>query len=599
MSCSSCVSRIEKTLRTTPGVAEVTVNLATNSGAVSYNPSLASAPDLLRAVEKMGYRAEAMEDIEEGRAADKDDTVAVVMITAEPSAQADVSKSGFVEIIRSLNGVLEVIDAVGPSGVKRRRDWSLKVKFDETKVGPRAIVLLGEEHGLAVSVSSLGGFMRAEKMNDHLSREASALLRNLFICLTGTIPILVNYRSVLYIMRLTPRSQIIGMAIPLAGSMEANQRLQRPFDGIPGLNAYGLLLFLLCTPIEFIVGMRFHVKALEAMQTRTLGMDFLVSTGTGAAYAYSLISLVTGIVTANPRPEVEYFETAAVLISVVILGKYLEVASRGRTAAAIQDLASHRAQKARLVSPTFKRGKGSGSDAGHSERDASVANFVWRRRGGYLPLSSESNEPTFEDDEVIDVSLVQKEDILRLVAGETIPADGVVVSEKITVDESMLTGESAAIIKGVGDKVFGGTMVTEGAALLRVTDCGDKSALGKILTLVQEAQSSRPVIQEVADQVASYFVPLVAIISLITFISWIIAFETGRVAEAWLDKSSSSAAAFAFYFALSVWVSACPCAFGLATPTAVLVASGVAAKHGILIRKGVALQLCSEVRCTS
>ena len=378
--------------------------------------------------------------------------------------------------------------------------------------------------------------------------------------------------------------------------MEANQGLQRAFEGIPGLNAYGLVLFLLCTPIEFIVGMRFHVKALEAVQTRTLGMDFLVSTGTGAAYAYSLISLVTGIITGYPRPEVEYFETAAVLITVVILGKYLEIASRGKTAAAIQDLAAHRAQKARLVSPTFKRGKSSGSDAVHSEKDTGIGNFIWRRRGGYAPLSAEANEPTFENDEVIDVSLVQQADILRLVAGETIPADGIIMNEKITVDESMLTGESATITKCTGDKVFGGTMVTEGAALLRVTDCGDKSALGKILTLVQEAQSSRPVIQEVADQVASYFVPSVAIISLITFISWIIAFENGQVPEAWIDSSSTSAAAFAFYFALSVWVSACPCAFGLATPTAVLVASGVAAKHGILFRKGVALQLCSEVR---
>lgn len=384
------------------------------------------------------------------------------------------------------------------------------------------------------------------------------------------------------------------MLIPIAGSREAKDSLQRPFDGAPGLNAYGLLLFLLSTPIEFVVGIRFHIKAFEAIQTLSLGMDFLVSTGTGAAYMYSLISLISGITTGHPNTDVEYFETAAVLITVVILGKYLEVASRGRTAVAIQDLASHRAQRARLVSPIFKRDKSRSLTIDQAERDA-TSKFGWRQRNGYLPLSTEANERFFEDDEVIDVSLVQKGDILRLIAGETVPADGAIVSEKITVDESMLTGESVAIIKAEGDKVFGGTMVTEGAGLMRVVDCGDKSALGKILTLVQEAQSSRPVIQEVADHVASYFVPSVAMISLITFISWIVAFERGQVPGAWIDSRSTSATAFAFYFALSVWVSACPCAFGLATPTAVLVASGVAAKHGILIRKGAALQLCSEV----
>jgi Cu+-exporting ATPase len=148
----------------------------------------------------------------------------------------------------------------------------------------------------------------------------------------------------------------------------------------------------------------------------------------------------------------------------------------------------------------------------------------------------------------------------------------------------------------VGDKVFGGTIVAQGSCLMRVEECGDKATLGKIITLVQEAQSSRPEIQEVADRVASYFVPTVAVISFITFLSWIIAFETGRVTHDMMDDHDITSAEFAFYFALAVWVSACPCAFGLATPTAILVASGVAAKHGILIRRGAALQLCSEVR---
>lgn len=160
----------------------------------------------------------------------------------------------------------------------------------------------------------------------------------------------------------------------------------------------------------------------------------------------------------------------------------------------------------------------------------------------------------------------------------------------------MITGESLSVSKTVGSKVFGGTIVAEGSGLMQVEVCGDKATLGKILMLVQDAQSSRPAIQEVADQIASYFVPTVAAISLLTFICWVITWEMGGVPHAWMDDHNANAASYAFYFALSVWVSACPCAFGLATPTAILVGSGVAAKHGILFRKGAALQLSSEIK---
>jgi Cu+-exporting ATPase len=279
---------------------------------------------------------------------------------------------------------------------------------------------------------------------------------------------------------------------------------------------------------------------------------------------------------------------------VVILGKYLEVVSRGRTAAAIHELASHRAHSARLVSPSINRSTGA-SNIAISDID-DKANLS-KDEGSFviIPVNTHGDETSCEEDVIIDISLVHKGDILRLVAGESIPADGVIMSGKVSVDESMITGESLSVDKVTGDRVFGGTMSIEGSALLRVEVCGDKATLGKILALVQEAQSSRPAIQEVADRVASYFVPAVTCISFITFISWIIAFETGGVSKAWVDNHNTSAAAFAFYFALSVWVSACPCAFGLATPTAILVASGVAAKNGILIRKGAALQQCSEV----
>lgn len=193
MSCSSCVNRIEQALRRTPGVAEVTVNLATNSGAVSYNPSVSSVPEVLRVVSKMGYSVEAMEDAADEQTAGEDNKMAIVMIIAETTTQSSISKSNFEEALKGVDGVVAVSESSGPSGIKRRRGWSFKVKFDEDRVGPRDFVLLGEVHGLVVNVSSVGGFLRANKMNEHFSREANSLLRSLILCLTGAIPILVRH----------------------------------------------------------------------------------------------------------------------------------------------------------------------------------------------------------------------------------------------------------------------------------------------------------------------------------------------------------------------------------------------------------------------
>eukprot|EP00599_Poterioochromonas_sp_BG-1_P004571 CAMPEP_0173132244 /NCGR_PEP_ID=MMETSP1105-20130129/36_1 /TAXON_ID=2985 /ORGANISM="Ochromonas sp., Strain BG-1" /LENGTH=877 /DNA_ID=CAMNT_0014043725 /DNA_START=1090 /DNA_END=3724 /DNA_ORIENTATION=+ len=202
------------------------------------------------------------------------------------------------------------------------------------------------------------------------------------------------------------------------------------------------------------------------------------------------------------------------------------------------------------------------------------------------------------EEAIIDASLLHKFDVIRLVTGEVIPADGVLLSgSHISVNESLLTGESLLIPKKEFDFIHGGATVVEGSALLRVMNVGDETTLGKIIQTVQEAQISKPKIQEIADKIASYFVPVVMMISLITFVVWIIFSVLGFVPPLWYEEISGGGGPFllSFTFALSVWVSACPCAFGLATPTAVLVATGVAAKYGILIRKGAALQTASEI----
>eukprot|EP01035_Chromulina_nebulosa_P016807 gene16807-22290_t len=257
----------------------------------------------------------------------------------------------------------------------------------------------------------------------------------------------------------------------------------------------------------------------------------------------------------------------------VVLGKFLETYAKGKTAKAINELTNHRARSARLI-----------IDDEVIQHNISLGYSISNYLSDYKLLDN-------SNDIEIDVSLVQRGDCLRLISGESIPADGLLTIGTISVDESMLTGESKSVIKEPGSPVYGGTIIVEGSGNMIVTACGDESALGKIISAVQEAQSSRPPIQELADKIARYLVPIIAFISLLTFFVWVIVWASGTNNG---SSSHGNPILFAFFFALAVWVSACPCSFGLATPTAILVSTGLAAKYGILIRKGAAIQHITE-----
>eukprot|EP00595_Chromulina_sp_UTEXLB2642_P000541 CAMPEP_0196763360 /NCGR_PEP_ID=MMETSP1095-20130614/3929_1 /TAXON_ID=96789 ORGANISM="Chromulina nebulosa, Strain UTEXLB2642" /NCGR_SAMPLE_ID=MMETSP1095 /ASSEMBLY_ACC=CAM_ASM_000446 /LENGTH=238 /DNA_ID=CAMNT_0042116383 /DNA_START=229 /DNA_END=942 /DNA_ORIENTATION=- len=237
----------------------------------------------------------------------------------------------------------------------------------------------------------------------------------------------------------------------------------------------------------------------------------------------------------------------------VVLGKFLETYAKGKTANAISELVNHRARSARLI-----------IDDEVIQYNESLGYTFSNYLSDYKLLDN-------KNDIEIDVSLVQRGDCLRLICGESIAADGILTIGTISVDESMLTGESKSVVKAAGSTVYGGTIVVEGSGNMIVTACGDESALGKIISAVHEAQSSRPPIQELADEVARYFVPAIAVISLITFIVWIIIWASGLLPMNWysdtdmnndqmmlLGTNNGSSAhgnpiLFAFFFALAVW----------------------------------------------
>jgi P-type Cu+ transporter len=286
-----------------------------------------------------------------------------------------------------------------------------------------------------------------------------------------------------------------------------------------------LVLFLLATPVQFIAGRNFYLGAWSALRNHTASMDTLIAVGTSAAYFYSIAAML-GVVGE------QYFETAAVLITLVILGKYLEALAKGRTSDAIRKL------------------------MGLSPKTA----FVVR----------DGNETEIPSGEVV------VGDIVVVKPGGKVPVDGVVIWGASSVDESMISGESIPIEKGPGSKVIGGSMNMHGSFKFRAEKVGQDTVLSQIVRLVEDAQGSKAAIQRFADSVSAIFVPAVIVIALIASGVWY--FALGQTFQ------------FSLVIAVSVLVIACPCALGLATPTAIMVGTGMGAQRGVLIKNAEALE---------
>ncbi len=293
-------------------------------------------------------------------------------------------------------------------------------------------------------------------------------------------------------------------------------------------------LFFLTTPVVFWVGSRFFSGAFKAARQKTTDMNTLVAVGALSAYLYSVLATFFPrfFATADLMPHV-YYDGAAMIVTLIILGRLLEAGAKGKTSSAIRRLVSLKPRTARVI------------------RDDGEADIA--------------------------IEAVRKEDLILVRPGEKIPTDGVVFSGSSTVDEAMLTGESMPVDKQAGSEVFAATMNQAGSFVFRATKIGAETALARIIRLVEEAQGSKAPIQRLADRVASVFVPAVFFIGFLTFMVWYF----------FVPESGFSRALLNF---ISVLVIACPCALGLATPTAVMVGTGLGAERGILIRGGESLE---------
>lgn len=482
MTCANCVASVERNIKKEKGINTAIVNLSSERATVDYDPSLVELPMILQRVERAGY----------GVATGEADFYVQGMSDDNDARRLEKALS-------SLEGVLE-------SSVSFSAERA-KVSYIPTIVSQQDLRKIIKQAGFQAVVS---GDSSVDAEAQAREAEIDYQKKMLIIGLIFTVP--------LFILSMGTDFGLIKV----------------------GMDSTWLkwVMFALATPVQFYVGRQYYVGAYKSLRNGSANMDVLVALGSSAAYFYS-IPVVLGFL-----PGHVYFETAAVIITLIKLGKYLEAKAKGRTSDAIKKLMNLRAATARVV-----------------------------RDGKEIEI------PTDE---------VTIGDVVLVRPGEKIPVDGVVIEGRTTIDESMLTGESMPVEKKAGDIVIGATLNKVGLIRFEATKVGKETALAQIVKLVEEAQGSKAPIQKMADQISSVFVPAVIIIAVITFLIWFFVVPPAINAEV-------SQFTRALISTIAVLVIACPCAMGLATPTAVMVGTGLGAEQGILFKSSEALERAGKL----
>jgi len=368
----------------------------------------------------------------------------------------------------------------------------------------------------------------------------------------------------------------VPLALPLLLMMivfdpidETKAFFMQKVDGNQRVSLMWIISWILATPAQFVLGYQFYARAFSAMKHKTATMDTLIAMGTSAAYFYSVYVVLKNVFAApkshddehkHGKEDAIFFETSTVLISFVLLGKWLEARAKGKASEAIQKLVS--------LAPNT----------------AIICEVIYNNIEAMQIVSERE----------IDSNLLQRDDVVKVVPGSAFPVDGVVLSGETAADESAITGESLPVPKTKNSFVIAGTTNTFGTVFVAATNVGAERALNKIVRLVEDAQTSKAPIQARADKISAVFVPSVVALAFLSFIFWLIAVKaTTSVPKSWTDDEGEFV--FCFVFFVTVLVIACPCALGLATPTAVMVGTGVGAKLGILIKGGEPLEIAHDV----
>lgn len=497
ISCQVCVNKIEKKLSKLEGMKEAVVNLSTKKLSVDYDETILKEETIIETVKKLGYEIEEESELKD-----------VELDIDGISCQVCVNK--IEKKVSKLNGVKSVIVNLASSRGKIVYDSDV-IKLSEILEVMKKMGYTGTKH------EESSENLRDKEKEEHLKRE--------FL----EFKIAIIFSAIVFYIAM---GTMIGLPVPAIISPDVNP-----------LN-FAIVQFILALPVVYI-GRRFYIIGIKQLFMKSPSMDSLIATGTGSALIYSIYGTFKIAEGDYHYVHSLYFESAVVILALILLGKYLEGVSKGKTSEAIKKLMSLKSKKANLV------------------------------RNGEIVQ--------------VDIEEVEKGEVLLVKPGESIPVDGKVIDGNSTVDESMLTGESIPIDKVAGDIVYGASINKNGSLKIEATAVGKDTVISKIIKLVENAQGSKAPIAKIADKVSAYFVPIVMLIATAAGIIWYFLGSRGIV------EINNTPSIFALTIFISVMVIACPCSLGLATPTAIMVGTGRGAELGILIKSGEALEKAHKV----
>lgn len=483
MTCAACANRIEKGLKKLEGISDANVNFALEKASVTYNPNQVNIQVMEQKIQDLGYNT----------VKDEVDFTIIGMTCAACATRIE----------KGLNKMPGVSKATVNLALE-----TAHVEFNGTAVSPTDMITRVEKLGYQA--------IRKEEQTDNVDYKSREIKHKKMQLLVSAI-----------------------LSLPLLWAMVSHFSITS-WIYLPDFLMNPWVQLALATPVQFIMGRQFYIGAYKALRYKSANMDVLVALGTSTAYFYSLYLTLQW---AN-SPDVHhapamYYETSAILITLIILGKLFESLAKGRTSEAIKKLMGLQAKTAIV------------------ERDGKEVS--------------------------VPVEEVVIGEIVLVKPGEKIPVDGEVLEGNSAVDESMLTGESLPVEKRKGDVVIGATVNKNGSLKIKAMKVGKETALAQIIKVVEEAQGSKAPIQRIADVISGVFVPIVVCIAVVTFLVWFIIIAPGEFAES-LEK------------AIAVLVIACPCALGLATPTSIMAGSGRAAELGILFKGGEHLETMQKVQ---
>lgn len=481
MTCAACSNRIEKGLKKIEGVKEANVNLALERSTIIFDPSKTSPQAFEEKIEKLGY----------GVVSEKAEFAITGMTCAACSTRIEKGLNKLEGVTKaSVNLALE----------------TASVEYSPSQIAPQDITQRVEKLGYGAKLKS----EEKEEEQSYREKELSKQKGKFWFAFI--------------------------LSVPLLWAMVSHFTFTS-FIPLPHMLMNPWVQLALATPVQFVVGKQFYVGAFKALRNKSANMDVLVALGTSAAYFYSLYSSLKSLGSSAHTNQL-YYETSAILITLILLGKLFEANAKGRSSEAIKKMMGLQAKTAVVI-----------------------------RDGAEVEIPVEE---------------VQKGEVVFIKPGEKVPVDGEIIEGQSALDESMLTGESVPLDKNIGDKVIGATLNKNGFLKIKATNVGRETALAQIIKVVEEAQGSKAPIQRLADYISGIFVPIVVGIALLTFFVWYIWIAPGEFAPA-LEKL------------IAVLVIACPCALGLATPTSIMAGSGRAAEYGILFKGGEHLEATHKI----